>query len=153
MKASTRKNWPGCGLVLALLLCAEAEAQVNSGSTGADGAFNPTTNTVINMADHPDGIYHYTSVNIPTGVTVSFIPNAGNKPVVWLIQGDCVLNGIFISTVMPPTMDKADQRESEVIEVELEAEGAQQKAELVWDWEAGLVRLLHWRAAMPPLQQ
>ena len=45
------------------------------------------------MADHPDGIYHYTSVNIPTGVTVSFIPNAGNKPVVWLVQGDCVING------------------------------------------------------------
>ena len=45
------------------------------------------------MADHPDGIYHYTSVNIPAGVNVSFIPNAANKPVVWLVQGDCVLSG------------------------------------------------------------
>ena len=39
-------------------------AQVNSGSNGSDGAFNPTTNIVINMADHPTGIYQYTSVNI-----------------------------------------------------------------------------------------
>ena len=68
-----------------LLAGAAAQAQVNSGSNGSDGAFNPTTNTVINMADHPDGIYHYTSVNISNGVTVTFIPNANNTPVVWLV--------------------------------------------------------------------
>ena len=70
-----------------------AKAQVNSGSNGHDGALNPTANLVIDMADHPDGIYHYTSVNIPAGVTVSFIPNAANKPVVWLVKGDCVIGG------------------------------------------------------------
>ena len=70
----------------AILLPLAALAQVNSGSDGHDGALNPTSNLVINMADHPDGIYHYTSVNIPSGVTVTFIPNAGNKPVVWLVQ-------------------------------------------------------------------
>ena len=36
--------------MFALLLCTAAHAQVNSGSNGSDGAFNPTTNTVINMA-------------------------------------------------------------------------------------------------------
>ena len=82
MKTLTHKYWQGCGLLLAFFLCVSARAQVNSGSTGADGAFNPTTNTVINMADHPDGIYHYTSVNIPAGVTVTFTPNANNTPVV-----------------------------------------------------------------------
>ena len=70
-----------------------AHAQVNSGSNGSDGAFNPTTNTVINMADHPDGIYHYTSVNISNGVTVTFIPNANYTPVVWLVQSNCVISG------------------------------------------------------------
>lgn len=44
-------------LMLAMLVCADVQAQVNSGSNGSDGAFNPATNTVINMADHPDGIY------------------------------------------------------------------------------------------------
>ena len=70
-----------------------ATAQVNSGSNGSDGAFNPTSNTTIIMADHPNGIYHYTSVNIPSGVTVTFTPNANNSPVVWLVQGNCVITG------------------------------------------------------------
>ena len=60
--------------MVVLLACLGAHAQVNSGSNGSDGAFNPTTNIVINMADHPNGFYHYTSVNISNGVTVTFIP-------------------------------------------------------------------------------
>jgi hypothetical protein len=81
-------------LLLLLALVGSARAQVNSGSDGHDGPFNPTaSSTVINMADHPNGIYQYTSVNIPTGVTVSFIPNANNTPVVWLVQSDCVIQG------------------------------------------------------------
>jgi hypothetical protein len=74
-------------------LALPCSAQVNSGSDGHDGAFNPTTSTVINMTDHPDGIYHYTSVNIPTGVTVFFTPNANNTPVVWLVQTDIIIGG------------------------------------------------------------
>ena len=66
--------------------------QVNSGSNGSDGAFNPTTNIVINMADHPTGIYQYTSVNI-SGVAVTFIPNPNNTPVVWLVQSNVVIDG------------------------------------------------------------
>jgi hypothetical protein len=46
-------------------------AQVNSGSDGHDGPFKPTTATVVNMADHPDGVYHYTSVSIPAAASVS----------------------------------------------------------------------------------
>lgn len=80
-------------LLLLMLSCLSASAQVNSGSNGSDGPFNPTGNVTINMADHPDGIYHYTSVNIPSGVTVTFTPNANNTPVVWLVQGDCVIGG------------------------------------------------------------
>jgi hypothetical protein len=70
-----------------------ATSQVNSGSNGSDGAFNPTQNVEIDMADHPDGIYHYTSVNIPSGVTVTYKPNAANTPVVWLVQSDCIVSG------------------------------------------------------------
>lgn len=76
-----------------LLACLGAHAQVNSGSNGSDGAFNPTTNIVINMADHPSGIYQYTSVNISNGVSVTFIPNANNTPVVWLVQSNCTIGG------------------------------------------------------------
>ena len=85
-------------MMFAALLCASAHAQVNTGSNGSDGALdfssiNYTTNIVINMADHPNGIYQYTSVNIPTNVTVTFIPNANNSPVTWLVQNNVVING------------------------------------------------------------
>lgn len=79
--------------IVALSLCMSAAAQVNSGSNGSDGVFNPTTNIVINMADHPNGIYQYTSVNISNGVTVTFNPNANNTPVIWLVQSNCVISG------------------------------------------------------------
>ena len=79
--------------IAGVLLCASGLAQVNSGSNGSDGAFNPTTDIVINMADHPTGVYHYTSVDIPTNVTVTFIPNANNTPVVWLVQSNCTIEG------------------------------------------------------------
>lgn len=45
------------------------------------------------MGARPSGIYQFTSVNIPSGVTVSFTPNAQNTPVVWLVQSNCVING------------------------------------------------------------
>ncbi len=95
MKHSRHTFWQSQILCLWLILVAiiSAHAQVNSGSNGSDGPFNPTGNVTINMADHPDGIYHYTSVNIPSGVTVTFTPNANNTPVVWLVQGDCVIGG------------------------------------------------------------
>jgi len=80
-------------IALAVLGCGSAWAQFNSGSTGRDGAFNPTRNIVVDMADHPDGIYHYTSVYIPANVTVTFTPNANNTPVVWLVQSNVVILG------------------------------------------------------------
>lgn len=70
-------------------------AQVNTGSNGSDGAFNPTTNIVVDMSDHLNGIYQYTAVNIPTNVTVTFIPNANNTPVTWLVQSSSVINGFL----------------------------------------------------------
>jgi hypothetical protein len=45
------------------------------------------------MADQPNGIYQYTSVTISNGVTVTFIPNANNTPVIWLVQGKCEIDG------------------------------------------------------------
>ena len=67
--------------------------QVNSGSNGSDGVFQPTTNTIVNMADHANGIYQYSSVIIPSGVMVTFVANASNTPVYWLVQSNVVING------------------------------------------------------------
>ncbi len=84
------------GALIGMLVCAGAPAQVNSGSDGSDGQLVVVTenDVTIDMNDLPTGIYNYTQVNIPAGSVVRFIPNANNTPVVWLVQGDVVINGI-----------------------------------------------------------
>lgn len=63
----------------------------DSGSTGADGAFNPTVNTQLELP--PSGVFNFTTVNIPAGVTVTFKKNATNTPVVWLASGNVTIAG------------------------------------------------------------
>ena len=63
----------------------------DSGSTGADGAFSPTVNTVVPLP--PSGIFNFTSVNIPAGVTVTFTRNTTNTPVVILASGGVTIAG------------------------------------------------------------
>jgi hypothetical protein len=80
-------------LVFFLVPC-WTSAQFSSGSDGRDGALKPNNmNYVIDMADHPDGVYQYTSVDIPAGYTVRFKPNRNNTPIVWLVQGTVLING------------------------------------------------------------
>ena len=82
---------------------------LSSGSTGADGAFNPAASVTLNLP--PDGVFNYTTVNIPAGVTVSFNRNAANTPVTILATGDATIagtisvngaNGTAASTVAGP---------------------------------------------------
>lgn len=77
--------------LLAALASASAQAAFNSGSTGADGALNPTVNTEIVVP--PSGILNYTTVNIPAGVTVKFKKNTANTPVYILASGDVTIAG------------------------------------------------------------
>ena len=62
-----------------------------SGSTGALGAFAPVSNTTVVLP--PDGILNYTTVTIPSGVTVTFQPNSANTPVTLLAQGNITIGG------------------------------------------------------------
>lgn len=78
------------GLMMALG-AAPGQAAVVSGSTGADGALNPTVNTEIQLP--PSGVLNYTTVNIPSGVTVKFKKNAANTPVYMLATGDVTIAG------------------------------------------------------------
>jgi hypothetical protein len=91
-----------------------AHAQFNVPSDGSDGAFNPTQNITIDLgtaktatwdtpADYnlqgvydPEQwivVYKFTSVNIPSNVTVTFKNHPKNPPVVWLVQGNVAING------------------------------------------------------------
>ena len=78
-------------LVFVCLLSCPALAQFNSGSTGALGALAPGANTTVVLP--ADGILNYTTVTIPSGVTVTFQRNNSNTPVMLLAQGDISISG------------------------------------------------------------
>lgn len=63
----------------------------SSGSTGVLGALAPTANLAITLPS--DGVLNYTTVSIPSGVTVTFVKNAANTPVTMLATGDMTIAG------------------------------------------------------------
>lgn len=102
-------------LLAAILLVTPAYAQIAVPSDGSDGPFNPSANVTVdlsaavtarwdtnNAANAGKGVYDsekwavvfkYQSVSIPSNVTVKFKNHPANAPVVWLVQGDVVING------------------------------------------------------------
>lgn len=79
---------------LVLLCCApraSAQNAFSSGSTGADGAFGPTSNQTVVVPD--SGVLNYTTVNIPVGVTITFVRNAKNRPLTILASGNVTIAG------------------------------------------------------------
>lgn len=70
--------------------CPAAAAGFNSGSTGADGAFAPTANVTVTLP--ANGILNYTTVDIPSGVTVTFAQTT-KAPVVMLATGNVRIAG------------------------------------------------------------
>lgn len=88
----------GAGLILAAPGLGAAQT-FSSGSTGADGPFNPTcapnpTPCTVTQALPESGVFHFTTVNIPAGVTVRFTRNAANTPAILLAQGAVTINGV-----------------------------------------------------------
>ncbi|MFO0699954.1 MAG: hypothetical protein U0236_12045 [Nitrospira sp.] len=78
-----------------------------SGSTGALGIFNPPTQvppgTTVNGSTVTvplpvDGVLHFTTVTVNSGVTVDFASNARNTPVTLLATGDMTITGIVSVT-------------------------------------------------------
>lgn len=68
-----------------------AIAAFDSGSTGADGALSPTANIQLQIPE--SGVFNFTTVNIPSGVTVTFKKNTQNTPVTILAKGDVTISG------------------------------------------------------------
>ncbi len=91
----------GC-LGLALLGGAAWGQAFTSGSTGADGPFNPPTSVPPGTTVSGDtytvplptsGVFHFTTITIAAGITVKFTRNAANTPVVLLATGNVTLAG------------------------------------------------------------
>ncbi|MBL7650044.1 MAG: hypothetical protein JNK74_28060 [Candidatus Hydrogenedentes bacterium] len=99
---------------LLLLLAGAAQAQlVIPGNNGQDGAFAPNTNVQVDLSLAVTGewdttnstgqgvydpeqwavIFRYTSVNIPSNVTVTFKNHPSRAPVIWLVQGNATIAG------------------------------------------------------------
>lgn len=93
MARKALQGWVGgTGLFLVLLGAGPVAGQTyTSGSTGALGALAPTASTTITLP--PDGVLNYTTVTIPSGVTVTFARNATNTPVTLLATGDVTITG------------------------------------------------------------
>src|SRR5262249_53677579 len=87
--------WALLALSILLVVCAavptRAQCSFNSGSTGADGAFNPTTNQTVQLPE--SGVFNFTTVNIPSGVTIKFARNSKNTPVTILVSGNVTMAG------------------------------------------------------------
>ncbi len=86
----------GVGVVLGALALGWSAAfgqTFNSGSTGADGAFAPTASTTVALPT--SGVFNFTTINIPSGVTVKFARNTTNTPVTLLASGNVTIAGII----------------------------------------------------------
>src|ERR1041385_564027 len=78
--ASIHFNYRWLTAILVLLSVVNVlAAPFNSGSTGAYGPMNITSNTTLAMP--ADGIFHCTTIDITNGATLLFTKNALNTPV------------------------------------------------------------------------
>ena len=78
---------------VSMLLNTKLHAQLNVGGNGSDGPLIIQFNTNFNMGGRPSGIYQFTTIGISNLATVSFIPNANNTPVIWLVQSNVTIYG------------------------------------------------------------
>src|SRR5207237_1013153 len=108
-----RQLWSGMLAIGFAAMSAEAQITI-PGADGSDGVFNPTQSVQIDLSqaatapwDTPSpvqsrGVYDpdkwaivfkYTSVNIPTGVQVTFRKHPSRAPVIWLVAAGVIING------------------------------------------------------------
>ncbi len=95
------------GIGASLVMAAPARAGTfNSGSTGADGAFNPTcapTPCTVTVALPASGIFNFTTITVAAGITVQFTKNVTNTPVTMLATGDATIAGTVRLDASPGT--------------------------------------------------
>lgn len=102
-------------LIVGIIGAAPATAAiVVPGASGADGALNVASNTVIDLSLAPSGawdatppvpgkgiydpekwavVFKYSSVNVAANTTLTFKNNLSFAPVVWLVNGDVTISG------------------------------------------------------------
>src|SRR5262245_16049289 len=79
------------GTMVLLTAAAVGQSSFSSGSTGADGSFSPTQSQTLTAPD--SGVLNFTTVNIPTGVTITYLRNTKNTTLTILASGDVTIAG------------------------------------------------------------
>ncbi len=83
--------WTMAVLAMAFVVSPVLGQGFSTGSDGSDGALDVTANTTLALP--ADGIFHFTTVRVAPGVTLSFSRNALNTPVYLLATGDVTIEG------------------------------------------------------------
>lgn len=60
---------------------------------GTDWSFVVGRNYTFDMSQRPDGIWNFTTIDVPSHVDVYFKSNQNNSPVVWLATGNVQIDG------------------------------------------------------------
>ncbi len=102
-------RWFLLSLVLLVAVSSPASADFSTGSTGADAAFNPTSNVIVDLSQAGTGpgkgiydpvqwavVFNFTTIHIPPGVVVTFKNHLSGAPVVWLAQGNVTVSGAVV---------------------------------------------------------
>jgi hypothetical protein len=104
MNRESHGSWSGLlsgtagALLVGLIACPPGAQAFSSGSTGADGPFNPTctpTPCTVETTLPESGVLNFTTVDVPAGVTATFAHNAANTPVTVLASGDVSIAGVI----------------------------------------------------------
>ena len=81
-----------------VLFGGDSGADNSSGDTwfwnGTDWAFWSGKTQTFDLSSRANGIYNYTTIEVPSGITVRFKKNAGNTPVRWLASDMVTINGV-----------------------------------------------------------
>jgi hypothetical protein len=103
MNAKHMMKWIVAAIVL---VPSTALAQFNSGSNGSDGALTFPAGAsnwdpqAAGLDPDNDGVYHFTTINLPAGATVNVRANGGRllegRPVIWLATGAVTIGGNLI---------------------------------------------------------
>lgn len=90
--ARLRRRLPAALFCLCIFgVTAHAQGNFSSGSTGADGAFNPAQSQTLQLPE--SGVFNFTTVNVPAGVIIRFGRNSRNTPVTILATGNVTIAG------------------------------------------------------------
>jgi hypothetical protein len=62
---------------------------------GTDWTFVSGRTQFFDMTGRANGIWNFTTINVPSGITVQFTKNSANTPVRWLSQGNVQIDGVL----------------------------------------------------------